>query len=729
MATSTKLQNAIDAHRAGRLDAAEHGYQTVLAEDPNQPDAIHLLGVLCHQRGDSPRGAELIGRAIAINPTGATFHCNLADALRALGRLDDAERAARRAIELRADYPEALHNLGTILLRAKRPAEALAALDASLALSPDRALTLAARGDALRQLERVRDAIAAYRQAIACDPTAAGAHANLGLMLVHLGELEAGLEHCRRAVELKPGDPVCRANLGLLLLEYGQIDEAMDAIAAALELNRESAVLADAAGRAWTELGDFRQASAWFDRALRLDPTADEVRCHLARMHIEAGDPEGATAILDRVLETTPENAEAHLILARARVDQGDVDGAVASHRTAVRLCPEAANPHAALGQTLSTAGQLDAAVDAFRAALALNPRSIPALAGLATTLRGKTADDDIQQLESLLDVPWMTESRRASVWFALAQVYDGRGEYARAAKHMVAANAAQKTHREARGQGHDPAALREYTKRVIAAYTPEYFARVRGFGNPSERPVFIVGMPRSGTTLTEQILASHPRVFGAGERRFVHLAFNLLPAAVQHNATPFECLADVTPNVVERVAKWHLERLHELNADRDRVVDKMPENFQQLGWIATVFPNARIIHCTRDVRDVALSCWITQFGSIRWANDLGHLADRINLYLRVMAHYKRVLPVQVLDVPYEQLVADQESTTRRMLNFVGLDWDAGCLNFHRTERLVRTASVSQVRQPIYTRSVARWKHYEEMLRPLLGRLDEFDKL
>src|SRR5262249_34972159 len=160
------------------------------------------------------------------------------------------------------------------------------------------------------------------------------------------------------------------------------------------------------------------------------------------------------------------------------------------------------------------------------------------------------------------------------------------------------------------------------------------------------------------------------------------------------------------------------LDRLDALSGGHPKVVDKMPDNYQLLGWIAILFPRAKIIHCQRDVRDVALSCWITNFGRIRWANDLLHLAERINDYLRIMVHYEKFLPIPVCTVPYEQMVADQEGTTRRLLNFVGLDWDPACLDFHKTDRLVRTASVAQVRQPIYRRSVARWKHYERALQP-----------
>jgi hypothetical protein len=379
---------------------------------------------------------------------------------------------------------------------------------------------------------------------------------------------------------------------------------------------------------------------------------------------------------------------------------------------------------HAALGHTLSTAGDLTAAVASFRTAIQHNPSCISAYSGLATTLRGQTTDEDVRQLETLLQVSWMTDARRAALHFGLAQAFDGRGDFARAAEHMVRANALEKKHADERDQGYRPEVHRRWVDRLIGAFTPAYFERMHGLGRVSERPVFIVGMPRSGTTLTEQILASHPQVYGAGERRYVHLSYIVLPQALEEQAEPADCLGRVTRAVVEKLADWHLDQLHALDGGRAlRVVDKMPDNYQLLGWIVTMFPHAKIIHCRRDVRDVALSCWLTNFTRIRWANDLVHLAERINDYLRIMDHYRGVLSVPLFELDYEQMVADQEGTSRRLLDFVGLDWDPACLNFHQTERLVRTASVAQVRQPIYRRSVARWKRYEAMLRPLLDRL------
>lgn len=513
-------------------------------------------------------------------------------------------------------------------------------------------------------------------------------------------------------------------NLARVLLETGRFAEAMDAIEAALALEPRSAELALLSGRVWVELGDLREAAGWFARALRLDPALHEARCHLGLLALEAGDPEGAADAFRAVLARSPDSAAARHGLARALLDEGDAEGAVREHREAIRLRPRSAALHASLGQTLSNSGDLAGAAASFRAALGLDPNFAPALGGLAATLRGELPDGERAAMERLLEAPGMPPARRSALHFGLGQAYDGRGEYGRAAEHVAKGNAEQRRFHLERDQAYRPEEHRRYIDGLIGAFTREFFARTRGFGSDSRRPVFIVGLPRSGTTLAEQILASHPEVFGAGERRFVPLGFAAIPAILGSEKTPVRCLSEVTEKGLKTVADWHLGKLSALDSERRHVVDKMPENFALLGWIAALFPNAAILHCTRDVRDVAVSCWVTNFSRIRWAGDLVHIAERVREYRRCAAHYRAVLPVPVLEVPYEAMVADQEGTTRRMLDFVGLGWDARCLNFHETERLVKTASVAQVRRPIYGKSVARWKRYEAALAPFLERLE-----
>jgi hypothetical protein len=245
---------------------------------------------------------------------------------------------------------------------------------------------------------------------------------------------------------------------------------------------------------------------------------------------------------------------------------------------------------------------------------------------------------------------------------------------------------------------------------------------------------VFIVGLPRSGTTLTEQILASHPQVHGAGELRLAGEAFKSLPgvqcarrAALgpddAQNFWPPESVRQLQPADVEYCARRHLERLTGLNPRALRVVDKLPDNYLYLGWIASMFPQARIIHCRRDLRDTALSCWMTNFKSVRWACDPGEIGHRCGEYRRLMEHWRRQLPISFLEIDYEETVADLEGVARRLIAWIGLEWDPACLNFHQTQRPVRTASVSQVRQPVYSKSVGRWSNYAPFLPELFGPL------
>jgi len=432
----------------------------------------------------------------------------------------------------------------------------------------------------------------------------------------------------RELIAAPPPSAFLHQNFARLLLENGRFAEAMDALEAALALEPQSAELALLSGRVWVELDDLPEAERWFRRAVRLDPDSHDAHCQLGVMALDGGHPERAEAIFRGVLAKAPDHAGARHGLARALLDQGDADGAVREHREAIRLRPNSAALHSSLGQTLSNSGDLSGAVECFREALRLDPKSAPALAGLATTLRGKLPDDELATMEQLADVPGVAPARRIMLDYGLGQVYDGRGEYLRAAEHVKRANAEQARLAADRDLAYRPEDYRSYTDGLIAAFTPEFFGRTRGSGSASRRPIFIVGMPRSGTTLTEQILASHPEVSGAGERRFVALGFSALPAMVPGRKTPVDCLPGVTEESVRTIADWHLGKLHALNSDRRHVADKMPENYPLLGWIATLFPNAAILHCTRDVRDVALSCWVTNFTHIRWANDLTHIAE-----------------------------------------------------------------------------------------------------
>ncbi|MEI9987347.1 MAG: sulfotransferase [Aliidongia sp.] len=566
----------------------------------------------------------------------------------------------------------------------------------------------------------------AYRLALAAAPEHWPALSNFGWMLVQSGRMEEGQALCRRAASLASADALPAQNLARTLLEYGRLDEAMAVLEEAIERTPNAPLLSLLIGMAWDELGEVEDARQWLGRALRLDEKLLEARVRIGRLEADLDNDQAALEIFDQVLAIEPPAGRRADRQGEGSVGPGRCPTArVATHRAAIELYPEFAPLHAALGNTLSSAGDIEGAVACQREAIALNARCMPAYAGLLTTLRHKASDAERDAAVALLDAPWMTDERRSGLRFGLAAYYDGKGDWAAAAEQMIVANALRKASDERRHRGYEPEQYEALADRLIESFTPELFDRLKGMGSPSERPVFIVGMPRSGTTLTEQIIASHGQAYGAGERPFARQSLGILPQ-IMHRAEddPLTCLAAADATALEVAATWHLDRLAALDGGAAlRVVDKMPDNYAFLGWLAVLFPRARFIYCRRDLRDVALSCWITNFSAIRWANDLDHLTQRILQHKRIMAHWREVLPVRVLEVDYEEMVADQEGQSRRLIEWLGLEWDESCLSFHKTERLVRTASVTQVRQPIYQRSVARWQRYEAMLAPLLERL------
>jgi hypothetical protein len=321
------------------------------------------------------------------------------------------------------------------------------------------------------------------------------------------------------------------------------------------------------------------------------------------------------------------------------------------------------------------------------------------------------------------LNDPELGERPRGRLLFGLAHVLDARGDYARAAECLREANALS-VKMVGGWQAYEPGADEPFTDGLIAVFGAEFFARMAGLGLETRRPVFVFGLPRSGTTLIEQILSSHPLVHGAGELRLAQRSFHALPAITGRPGPPLECVPDLDEIAVRRLAEQHLDWLSLMDGGRaGRIVDKMPGNYTHLGLLATLFPRATFIHCRRNLRDVAVSCWMTDFRMIHWANDPDHIAEQFRRYLRLMGHWRSVLPAPIQVVDYEETVADVESVARRLITACGLEWEPACLEFHRTQRPVRTASVTQVRQPIYSRSVGRWKNYETALADLFARL------
>ena len=714
------LATAIQFHRAARLDDARRLYQQILAEQPDSADACHLLGVLVHQQGDHARAVELIAKAISLRPADADFHANLAEAHRGLGQQERAVECCRAALRLRPDFPEALGNLGVALHGLGRHAEACEHFQAALRLRPDFASAHNDLGLCLRALQRGEEALAHFHRAAELEPASALAHSNLGQCLLDLGQAEEALPCCLEAVRLQPELAALHYNLGNVLRALGKPAEARVAFGEAVRRDDNLAAAHAQLGMLLQEEGEIDDALPHLKRAVELEPASTATWESLAALQSEREEHAEAIADWERVLTLKPDRVPAHLGLGWSLQEEGRLTEADEHYRRAAQLQPGSALAQLHLGRLHEELGKLDDAESCYRAALRLQPDFALPHGQLATLRRGRLPEADRTALEARLADPQLDAGPRARLLFGLAHVLDAQGDYARAATCLREANTL--TLQMQRGsRRYSPAEHDRFVDNLVRVFDRDLFARTAGMGLETRRPAFILGLPRSGTTLIEQVLASHSRVHGAGELPLGRKSFE----AALRTSEGFSGLSvGLTREVIRSLAEQHNERLTAIDGGRaERIVDKMPDNYLYLGLLAILVPGAVFIHCRRDLRDVAVSCWMTDFRSLRWANDPQHIAGRFRQYCRIMNHWRAVLPVAIHEVDYEAAVDDLEPVARQLVAACGLDWEPACLEFHRSARPIRTASVVQVRQPVYKQSAGRWKKYEASLTDLFAAL------
>jgi tetratricopeptide (TPR) repeat protein len=539
------------------------------------------------------------------------------------------------------------------------------------------------------QAGRLQEAGQVCRQILQAQPDHADAWHLLGLTAHQAGEHALAVDHFQRAITCRGTEAAFHCNLGGAYSALGRTAQAVASYRRALELKPDFAEAYYNLGNALKDQGNLEQAVACYRQALELKPDVAAVFNNLGNALNDQGRLDEAAACYRRALELKPDHASAHNNLGRVLKDQGSLDEAMSCFHRALALKPDYAEACYNLGSALEVTGDLQGAENLFRAALGHNSRLASAQYKLAKLAGGKLPQDDLAAQRRLLEEAELTDVQRLMLHFGLAQVLDARGEYAEAAEHLDRGNAMQTSEWQKRGQEYDPKEHECFITRMIGGFSPDFFQRVRGFGLESELPVFVVGLPRSGTTLIEQILASHSQIFGAGE---ITLAQDTMTALGGEGADLIEGLRRMDRPTAGRLASRHLERLRAFSPEALRIVDKMPDNYLYLGLLASLFPRAKFIHCRRDLRDVAVSCWMTHFREIHWASDQQQIASRFHEYQRLMEHWREVLPVPLLEVDYEETVADLEGVARKLVARCGLAWEPACLEFHQAKRLVRTA-------------------------------------
>ncbi len=722
------FERAVTLHRYGRLGEAEQIYRAILLHDPNNFGALLYLGVIEGLHGRRQEAERLIRQAVILQPKSAEAHNNLGIALAGLGRVEEALAEYEQAVAFNPSYLEARNNLGNALHALHRSGEAIPHFEQALLLGPDVPELHNNLGNALRAVHREQEAIGSFRNALAIRPDYAEANNNLGVTLVSLGKYQEAVAAYERAIALKPNYVEALNNLGNAFAALGRYAEAISHFDDALSVNPESAGTHNSYGNVLLGMKRYAEAAQHYRRAIELRPTFFEAHNNLGNAVAAIEQPAEAIAHYRKALEINPAYAEAQNNLGNVLGALARYEEAVACFRRAIAIDPKMAGTYGSLGSALITLGRIDEARQSLETAIALDPRQPEYYRSLGECKKFTLGDPHLAAMEelaqSLTNYPApepdsRSEEQRIVLNYGLAKAYDDVGDHEAASEQLRQGN------KRRRGQvDYDERTTLSFHDRVRRIFTTDLMRSKAGRGDSSARPVFVVGMPRSGTTLIEQILASHPSVFGAGEILALHNAANSLVGP--DGPLPFpEAVPAMTAEGLDQVGERYVREVSSMAPDAVRIVDKALGNFVFIGLIHLTLPNARIIHASRNAADTCFSCFSKLFASeLLYTYDLGELGRYYRSYAELMEHWRRVLPRDaILEVQYEELVADFESQARRIVAYCGLPWYDRCLAFHETKRPVRTASAVQVRQPIYRTSVERWRPYAKMLQPLLDEL------
>ena len=559
-----------------------------------------------------------------------------------------------------------------------------------------------------------------YRAVLEQDPDQVDALHYLGVIAMQSGRFDEAVDMIGRALELAPCDPHMCANLGNALLQVGDTKNAIEQYEAALAIDSNLTEVRRNLAAALLSLGRASDAIREISEAARKAPHSLEVQVTLGNILSETGRSDQAIACFERVLSVHPNIAPIHGNLANVLRQAGRIDEAIARHKKALALAPGYAESHYDLGVAYQILGDRSTAEASLRTALDVDPQCSKAWRALASLRRNNLSDSDLATIESELESTERTDEQRMHLEFAAGKSREDRLEYARAFEHFERGNATRRG-----AVSYSLAGDVEIFDNIRNVFDEAFFDRWSGTGSDDTTPIFIVGMPRSGTTLAEQILASHNNVFGAGELMTLYKALaSRFP--LRHGLDYSAAIDSATADDLSAIANQYLDSIRALNGAARRITDKLPTNFLNLGTISLLFPKATIIHCKRDPRDTCFSIYKHYFSARGhdYAYDLEELGAYYNLYSSLMAHWARVLPISIHQFEYEAVVADTETSTRALLDACELPWDPACLEFHKTRRPVATISADQVRRPIYADSVGAWRRHEEKLAPLLSILN-----
>lgn len=739
------------------LDKAQYFLERSINIDPTLSQAHTNLASVLSMLGQIPRAMEHCRSALELNPALVQARVNLGNLLRHQGQLKKAEEAYRRALQDNPVFFDAAFNLATLLIEKEQPHDALSFLEQCRTIQPNRIDLYSLIVDCHLAMGNHQLAVDVCLEAMSWNPGNGDLREKYGNVLGEMGrhtEAAACFEQL-----IKPGSGSspdqqlrCQYKLGLSLLHQEKTDEAIACYRQLLQDHPEHADAWHDLGLALHRKGQHDEAKDCFNKAIQLQPSKGMFHYNYARLLDAQNRIDETIEAYRRAIEVDSKNIHAYRALSTFYRRHSDYEKAIATLCQALTVFPNHSDVIFDIGINYENWGKPEEALRYYLEVAKLAPDDEDAQASIAAIYRLRGEDDRVQSmlrplidkdkpafraittfaaiapglgeedralrlLKTALTYPEINDEGRAELYFLLGKLYDKEKQYKKAFEHYQLGNQLVRP-------SFDRQAVSRKFEALIHAHSSDRHAVLPRSTIDSEVPVFIVGMERSGTSLVEQILASHPSVFGAGELPAMP---DLVERLERQTRKPYPaCTSDITADLLDQLGNSYLESASKGAGKVLRITDKLPANFVHLGLIDLLFPKARIIHCQRDPRDTCLSCYFQRFGgNLPYAYDLEDLGYYYGQYRRLMVHWENVIQAPLLNVRYETLVAQPEEQIHRLLDFMGLDWHDQCLDFHQTRRTVATCSTDQVRQPLYKSSTARWKHYQPYLAPLFAALDK----
>lgn len=544
----------------------------------------------------------------------------------------------------------------------------------------------------------------------------------MGNAYASTGKMKEAHESYDKSLKINPNDPSLLNNLANALYLDGKYEEAAEIFKKVITLQPNYADAYNNLGNIYKALSENEQAIRYYEAAIKFNPLLSKTMLNLAHMFADRiGHPEMAEKYFHKALTLEPDNIEAKSGITNMLRFQGKLDEALGMIKQVQSDHPDEAGTMAAEADIYERLGDYDKANAIIQKILKTDKDVHPMMLGVYMRICKKydSCDDAVSKGEALCTDSGITPTYKQNLHFDLGKLYDKLDRYDDAFRHYKAGN-------EILDIPYDTEELKKHFDDHISVYRPEICDCFPKPTIDTSLPVFIVGMPRSGTSLIEQILSSHPDIGAAGELNDVNDIVSSLAMTLKSNQPYPYCISDLDTASMDNLASRYLEKLKSFDQTSRFVTDKMPHNFINIGLISLLFPEARIIHCTRDPRDTCLSIYFQSFG---WLHPYGIKLEWLGFYyrqyVRLMDYWQNEFGVNIHTVNYADMVSDQEGTTRKLLEFCDLPWDDACLNFHKSKRIVATASYDQVRQKIYKRSSERWKNYEEHITPLINALND----